>query len=115
VFEDGQRQNIRLFRHEDTPVSVGLAVDNSSSMRRKRAKVTDAALAFVRSSNPQDQMFVVKFNDRVILGFPAATLFSASPSELENFLNGVSASGRTALYDAVEEGLAHLKVTHWDR
>jgi Ca-activated chloride channel homolog len=109
VFEDGHPQAIRLFQHEDMPVSLGLIVDNSTSMGRKRGDVTAAALAFVRSSNPQDEMFIVNFNQRVTLGLPTAKLFSASPAELEQGLNGVPAGGRTALYDAIEEGLDHLK------
>ena len=109
VFENGQPQTIRLFQHEDVPVSVGLVVDNSASMAGKRQDVIAAALAFVRSSNPRDEMFVVNFNQRVSLGLPAAEPFSASPAELEKALNGVPAYGTTALYDAMEEGLAHLK------
>ena len=109
LWEDGQPQSIHLFRQEDMPVSVGLIVDNSTSMRSKRGDVTAAALAFVRSSNPQDEMFIVNFNERVTLGLPAARLFSASLQELERALNGVPARGMTALYDAIEEGLAHLK------
>lgn len=109
VWENGQPQTIRLFKHEDMPVSLGLIVDNSQSMARKRNDVTAAALAFVRSSNPQDEMFVVNFNERVNLGLPTTKLFSASAPELEKALKGVSAYGTTALYDAIEEGLAHLK------
>jgi Ca-activated chloride channel family protein len=108
VFEDGIPQTIRLFRHEDVPVTVGLIVDNSSSMRKKRPDVTAAALAFVRSSNPRDEMFIVNFNERVSLGLPPEHLFSASAAELESALN-VPAGGMTALYDAIEDGLAHLK------
>jgi VWFA-related protein len=108
VFEDGRPQVIRVFQHEDMPVSVGLIVDNSTSMERKRNDVAAAALAFVGSSNPQDEMFVVNFNERVSLGLPTARLFSASPSELEIALKGVPARGMTALYDAIEYGLAHL-------
>ena len=109
VWEDGRLQTIELFKHEDMPVSLGLIVDNSQSMGRKRGDVTAAALAFVRSSNPQDEMFIVNFNGRVTLGLPTAKLFSASVPELEKALNGVPAFGMTALYDAIAEGLAHLK------
>ena len=63
VYEDGARQQIRYFTHEDIPVTVGLVVDNSGSMRPKRPEVIAAALAFARSSNPLDQMFVVNFNE----------------------------------------------------
>jgi VWFA-related protein len=107
--EDGQPQTLSLFNHEDMPVSVGLVVDNSTSMARKRNDVILAALEFVHSSNPQDEMFVVNFNERVSLGLPSTQLFSTSSSELIQALNGVPARGMTALYDAIEAGLAHLK------
>jgi len=109
VFEDGAPQVIQIFEHEDVPVAVGLVVDNSGSMGRKRKEVTAAALAFVRSSNPRDEMFVVNFNERISFGLPNTELFSASASELERALNGVPAHGKTALYDAIEAGMAHLK------
>jgi Ca-activated chloride channel homolog len=110
VFEDGRPQAVRLFRHEDMPVSVGLVVDNSLSMSGKRGDVTAAALAFSRSSNPLDQMFIVNFNQRVSFGLPPSEAFTASASELEKALNGFPAYGMTALYDAIEDGLAHLKM-----
>jgi len=109
VLEDGIRQEIQVFQHEDVPVAVGLIVDNSGSMGPKRRDVTAAALAFVRSSNPQDEMFVVNFNERVSFGLPDTEIFSARAGELERALNGIPASGKTALYDAIETGLDHLK------
>jgi Ca-activated chloride channel homolog len=115
VHEDGAPQVIRVFDHEDVPVAVGLAVDSSGSMSRKRKDVTTAALAFVRSSNPQDEMFVVNFNEQVSFGLPDTQLFSASARELEAALNGVPANGRTALYDAIEAGLNHLKKATLDK
>ena len=115
VFENAVPQEIRVFQSEDVPVAVGLIVDNSGSMRRKRQDVTAAALAFVRSSNPQDEMFVVNFNERTSLGLPDTELFSDSPSELERALNGVPANGKTALYDAVEVGLAQLQKATLDK
>jgi len=108
VFEDGRRQAIRLFQHEDVPVSVGLLVDNSASMGPKRPDVTAAALAFARSSNPQDELFVVNFDQKVSFGLPDTELFSARAPELEKALNGVPAWGQTALYDAIEAGLEHM-------
>jgi Ca-activated chloride channel homolog len=115
VFEDGQIQTIRLFQHQDIPVSVGLILDNSTSMGRKRKDVTEAALAFVRSSNPRDEVFVVNFNERVALGLPAEKPFTADAAELERALNGVPARGRTALYDAIHTGLTHLKNASHER
>ena len=109
VYEDGRPQTVSLFQQEDIPVSVGLVVDNSSSMGSKRADVIAAAQAFARSSNPQDEMFIVNFNERVTLGLPSKKLFSASPKELETALNSVPAYGMTALYDAIGEGLDHLR------
>jgi Ca-activated chloride channel family protein len=88
---------------------VGLVVDNSGSMGRKKKAVTAAALAFIRSSNPRDEMFIVNFNERVSLGLPPTELFSASSVELERALNDRPAMGQTALYDGIEAGLAHLK------
>ena len=115
VYEDGAPQVIRVFEHEDVPVAVGLVVDNSGSMGRKRKEVTAAALAFVRASNPRDEMFVVNFNERVSFGLPDTRLFSASTVELERALNGIPANGRTALYDAIEAGLDHLKKATLDK
>ena len=115
VFEDGYLQNVRLFQHEDAPVSAGLIVDNSTSMGRKRGDVTAAALAFVRSSNSRDQMFVVNFNERASLGLPPQEAFTADTVALERALNGVPAAGRTGLYDAIDLGLAHLTKATRDR
>ncbi len=109
VFENGRLQTIRVFQHEDVPVAVGLVVDNSGSMHRKRSDVIAAALGFVRSSNPADEVFVVNFNDNVTFGLPDTELFSDRPSELESALRSVPAFGRTALYDAIEAGLGRLK------
>jgi Ca-activated chloride channel homolog len=115
VYEDGAPQVIQVFDHEDVPVAVGLAVDNSGSMSRKRKEVTAAALAFVRASNPRDQMFVVNFNERVSFGLPDSELFSASAVELGRALDGTPATGRTALYDAIEAGLDRLKKATLDK
>ena len=73
VYEDGVLQQIKHLSQEDIPVTVGLVVDNSGSMRRKRAEVISAALAFARSSNSDDQMFVTSFNEYVSFGLPPDT------------------------------------------
>ena len=101
VYEDGVRQSIRLFRHDDVPVTVGLVIDHSGSMRSKLSHVTAAARTFVQSSNPEDQMFVVNFNEKVTLGLPAAILFSDRPDELADAISRTPARGMTALYDAI--------------
>ena len=115
VYEDGSPQVVRDFDHEDVPVAVGLAVDNSGSMGRRRDEVSAAALAFVHASNQRDEMFVVNFNERVVFGLPDTRLFSASAAELERALHGVPANGKTALYDALEAGLDHLKKATLDK
>jgi Ca-activated chloride channel family protein len=109
VYEDGALQQIKYFSHDDVPVTVGLVIDNSGSMGRKRAEVIAAALAFARSSNPQDQMFVVNFNEHVRFALPGNTPFTGQVSELEAALSTVITSGQTALYDAVAAALEHLK------
>ena len=115
VTEDGVPQRIRLFRHEDTPVTVGLVVDHSSSMRQKLSDVTAAARAFVRSSNPNDQMFVVNFNETVSLGLPAGMHFSDSADQLSTAIWGLPPVGTTALYDAIIEALRQLRGSTSDK
>ena len=109
VFEDGRPQPIRLFRHEDTPVTVGLLIDHSGSMREKLEEVTAGARAFVRSSNSRDQMFVVNFNETVSQGLPLSLRFSDSVEQLGAAVWGRPAVGTTALYDAIVEGLTRLQ------
>lgn len=97
VFEDNKEQAISSFRHEDIPVAMGIVIDNSGSMREKRDKVNKAALNLVRSSNPQDQVFVVNFNDEYYLD----QSFTDKISLLKSALEKVEARGGTALYDAI--------------
>ena len=83
VYEDGVPQQIKYFSHEDIPVTVGLVVDNSGSMGPKRPEVIAAALAFASSSNPEDQMFAVSFNEHVWFGLPADTPFTDKGAQLK--------------------------------
>jgi Ca-activated chloride channel family protein len=115
VYEDGIPQQIESFSHEDIPVTVGLVVDNSGSMRPKRAEVISAALAFARSSNSRDQMFVVSFNENVSFGLPENTPFTDKEAQLEDALSQIASNGRTALYDAVAAALEHLKKGNRDK
>ena len=115
IYEDGVLQQIKYFSHEDIPVTVGLVVDNSGSMGRKRPEVIAAALAFARSSNPQDQMFVVLFNENVSFGLPDNTPFTDQVAQLEVALSRIAANGMTALYDAVAAALEHLKKGNRDK
>ncbi len=94
---------------DDIPVTVGLVVDHSGSMHRKLPDVLAAANAFVKFSNPEDQMFVVNFNERVTLGLLPGTPFPDQASELETAIRRAPASGETALYDAVDVAVEKLK------
>lgn len=115
VYEDGVRQRIRLFKNEDIPVTVGLVVDHSSTMRRKLAEVAAAARTFVRSSNREDEMFVVNFNEHVSLGLPGTIRFTDSTAELENAIAAAPAGGQTALYDAIAKALEELQAGSRDK
>ena len=108
VYEDGVRQNIRLFRHEDIPVTVGLVVDHSGSMHKKLSDVLAAAEAFVQLSNPDDQMFVVNFNEHVKLGLPPEIPFTNRADAMEHAIRNAPITGETALYDALDMGLQRL-------
>ena len=105
VLEDGKPQTIISFRHEDIPVAMGIVIDNSGSMREKRAKVNQAALNLVRSSNPQDEVFVVNFNDEYYLDQD----FTNDLLKLKEALEKIDAKGGTALYEAVVASADHLK------
>jgi VWFA-related protein len=105
VYEDGKPQTIISFHHEDIPVSMGIVIDNSGSMREKRAKVNQAALNLVRSSNPQDEVFVVNFNDEYYLDQD----FTNDLLKLKEALEKIDAKGGTALYEALVASAEHLK------
>jgi VWFA-related protein len=115
VYEDGQLQKLTVFEEGDTPVTVGLVVDHSRSMGPKLPDVIIAVSSFAHSSNPQDEMFVVDFNDDVSVELMRGKAFSNDAKELEEALKAVSARGRTALYDAVSEGLHHLQYGHLEK
>ena len=104
VYEDGQLQTIARFSREDVPVSIGIVVDNSGSMRTKRAAVTKAVLNLIQASNPQDEAFVVNFNDDPYLDQD----FTNKVSPLREALDRVDSRGGTALYDAVIASADHL-------
>jgi Ca-activated chloride channel homolog len=115
VYEDGIPQQIERFSHEDIPVAVGLIIDNSTTMGPKRPEVIASALAFAHSSNPEDQMFVVLFNENVSFGLPDNMPFTDKAAQLEVALTGIAADGMTALYDAVAAALEHLEKGNRDK
>ena len=108
VHEDGVRQSIKIFRHEDVPVTVGLVVDHSGSMKPKLRDVITAARTFVQSSRPDDHMFVVNFNENVTLSMPDAVQTGNLSDEVARKIADRPASGKTALYDAVLEAFGQL-------
>jgi Ca-activated chloride channel family protein len=104
VYEDGRRQPITLFRNDDIPVSLGLLIDNSGSMRTLRSKVEAAALALVRASNPQDEVFPLNFNDKTRIDVP----FTSDVGVLEAGIARVDSIGGTAMRDAIDLGQTYL-------
>jgi Ca-activated chloride channel homolog len=115
VYEDGRLQNVTMFQQGDAPVTVGLIVDHSRSMSSKLSEVAAAVSSFARSSNPNDEMFVVDFNDDVSVELMDGKAFTNDPKELAKAVFSVRARGRTALYDAVAEGLLHVQLGNSDR
>jgi Ca-activated chloride channel homolog len=112
VFENGRRQSIALFRRDDIPVSLGVLLDNSGSMKPIRARVEAAALAFVRASNHDDEVFVVNFADHPKLSVPMTRDVAA----LEAGIAQADAIGGTALRDAVHFAQRYVdEHAAWDR
>ena len=105
VLENNVVQAIKLFTHEDVPVSMGLVIDNSGSMLNKRARVAAAALAFVKASNREDEVFIVNFADKATLDVP----FTNDVKRLEAALAHIAPTGGTAMRDAIGLALDTLK------
>jgi len=105
VYENGVEQPIKKFLREDVPVSMGLIVDNSGSMRTKRQRVEASALALVKASNQQDEVFIVNFNDEAFLDQP----FTSDIKELERGLAKIDSRGGTAMRDAIRMSIDYLK------
>ena len=104
VVEDDQKQGLTYFAQEDVPVSIGLVIDNSGSMRESRRHVNAAALEFVKASNPQDEVFVVNFNDESYIDQD----FTSDIDRLQDALQRIDTRGGTALYDATSLSMDHL-------
>lgn len=104
VYENNVEQPLKLFRREDVPISLGLIVDNSGSMRMRRNKVESAALQMVKASNRQDQVCIVNFNDDAFLDVD----FTGDIKKMEEGLTRIDARGGTAMYDAISMSIDHL-------
>ena len=113
VQEDKIEQKLAVFKREDVPVSMGLVIDNSGSMRDKRPRVNEAAVTLVQNSNTQDEAFVVNFNDDFYLDLDKD--FTSNIPELKEALERIDSRGSTALYDAVIGSLDHLKKANKDK
>jgi VWFA-related protein len=107
VFENGAEQPIKIFRREDVPVSLGIIIDNSGSMRDKRVKVETASADLVKNSNPQDEVFVVNFNDEAYLDVP----FTNDIKKLEQGLARIDSRGGTAMRDAISMSIDYMRET----
>jgi VWFA-related protein len=113
VYEDNLPQKLSVFTHADIPVTLGIVIDDSGSMRDKRQAVNTSALTFVKTSNPQDQVFIVNFNDVYYLDTPGD--FASNIEDLKAALEKIDSRGGTALYDAVYASLDHLKLGNRDK
>jgi len=112
VLENGVPQQIKIFRREDVPVSLGLIIDNSGSMRDKRQGVEAAALALVKDSNPQDEVFVVNFNDEAYLDTcqgSSSNCFTNDVKVMQQALTRIDSRGGTAMRDAIRMSIDELK------
>lgn len=105
VFENGEPQQVKIFRREDVPISLGIIIDDSGSMMTKRARVEAASLAMVRESNPQDEVFIVNFNDDAYLDVP----FTNDIHKMEQGLARIDSRGGTAMRDAISMSLDYMK------
>ena len=108
VFENGRPEPVTDFAEVDTPVTVGLVLDDSGSMRDKRPEVITAGLSFAKESNPHDEFFVINFNDHVLHGLPPDMDFTDNVNALRSALFMGNPMGQTALYDAMIVGIDHV-------
>src|SRR6266705_1475115 len=108
VFEDNIEQEVMHFSSEDVPISIGVIFDVSGSMANKINKSREAAVQFFKTANPQDEFFLVSFNERAEL----TSVFTNSVEDLQSRMAFMAAKGRTALLDAIYLGLSQLRGAH---
>jgi Ca-activated chloride channel family protein len=111
ILEDNHQQTIRTFASDDAPVTIGVIMDLSGSMSNKVVRARGAVLQFMKTSNPQDEFFVIGFNDRPVL----ISDFTSSPDDIEARLATVQPGHRTALLDAIYMGLEKMKQARYQR
>ncbi len=108
VFEDNIEQEVVTFSAEDVPISIGVIFDFSGSMTNKVGKAREAALQFFKTANPQDEFFLVSFNERAEL----TSSFTNSVEDLQSRMMLTAPKGRTALLDAIYLGLSQMRGAH---
>lgn len=112
VYDEGRPQTIVVFHHGDVPVTLGLIVDRSQSMRPKNAAFMTAVSALLQSSRPDDELFAIGFSDRASLVHAGSGPFTSDLTAMATALSAMPAGGRTALYDGLAEGIQHLQLGH---
>jgi VWFA-related protein len=117
VFENNVRQEIKVFKHEDIPVSMGLVIDSSGSMRNnnKRAGVETSAMTLIQSSNPDDEVFVIHFNDETYFDNPGGKDFLTNPADMKVALGKTEPAGGTAMRDAIQLAVGWLRKAHKEK
>jgi VWFA-related protein len=105
IYENDEKQTLSTFRQEDVPISLGLIIDTSASMTDKRDRVASAALSMVKASNPEDEVFIINFNESAVL----AREFTNNTKDLESALRNLDPKGETAMRDALLLGIEHLR------
>jgi VWFA-related protein len=109
IFEDNRPQPLRFFESSDTPATVGLVIDNSTSMSRRRQAIVAAGVSFAAASHPDDELFTINFNENVWPGLPAGQHFTSDREELARALHTMQTRGMTAFYDGLRSALRHLE------
>jgi Ca-activated chloride channel family protein len=116
IFEDKQPRPVGFFSNQDAPVTVGLLLDSSGSMSGGRDRVIAAGVAFAENSNPQDEIFVMGFNERVLNAMPPELPFTQDVPTLRSILErAIRSRGQTAVYDAVDAGLNYVNKGMYER
>jgi Ca-activated chloride channel homolog len=111
VYDDSTQQKISSFTSDDAPVSIGIIFDLSGSMTSKLVRAKDAILSFIKTANPQDEFFVIGFNDRPAL----IEDFTGSVEDIEARMATLHAAHRTALLDAIYYGIVKMRQARHER